>query len=284
MKSNQDNGQMRARKVMKKMENPKMREVVDEFTEKLGVRIPSEYRLPFVKSWELFNKNRGPFSEIKRRSRYNQPESFYGMINGEVQEKFHAIYYHLQNAIYLQKLVDEYTSRVIDTAKELDIDWPITVGLTLRKLYFEYEAFILQCRACLDHLVVSVSYYFGFYTIKMDSLKRKLEELSLKDAKAQKILNLVNTNRKFYDLIKSKTKSRPSNLSDRDRIAHYGHVLMRPLNIMINPISGTKILPVARHEKGGDTFSLPSLVELMESLMRDLFSFIIEIYDVIFMD
>lgn len=287
MNSNQDNGHVRARKTMEKMKNPKMETAMDEFR-KIDVHIPSGYRLPFIKSLERFNKNEAPFSEIKRRSKFNQPESLYNMINGEVQEKFHAVYYHLQNAIYLQKLVNEYTNRVIDTAKELGIDWPVTVGLTLRKLHFEYEAFILQCRACLDHFVVSLSYYFGFYTIKIDKLKKKLEELSPKDAKALTILNLMNKRREFYDIIKSKTKSRPSNLSDRDRIAHYGRVLMRPLNIMINPTSGTKILQLARHEKEEETFeetlALPSLVEFMKSLMRDLFSFIIEIYDVIFMD
>ena len=124
--------------------------------------------------------------------------------------------------------------------------------------------------------------------MKIEVLKRKLEELSLRDKKAQKILNLMGKNRKFYDIIKSKTKAHPSNLSDRDKIAHYGKVLLRPLNIMINPVSGTRILPLPRHQKEGemygDSFNLPSLIEFMESVMRDLFSFISEIYEVIFTD
>ena len=81
-----------------------MLKVINEFTEQRGVSIPSEYRQPFLKSWELFNKNRCPSSKIKRRSRFNQPESLCNMINGEVQEKFHTVYYNLQNAKYLQKL------------------------------------------------------------------------------------------------------------------------------------------------------------------------------------
>jgi len=284
MNSNQENGNVRARKVMEKMQHPKMREIIHEFIEKVDITIPREYQSVFIKSSKLIKENKGPFNRITRRTNFNQPQSFFHLINGEVQEKFHAVHFHLQNAIHLQKLVDNYTNRVIDTAKELGIDWPVTVGISLRKLSLEYEAFILQCRACLDHFVVSVSYYFGFYTIKIDSLRKKLEELSLKDAKAQKILSIMNKHRKFYDLLKSKTRSRPSDLSDRDRIAHHGRVLMRPLNIMINPISGTKVLQLARHEKGEDTFNLPPVIELMESIRRDLFSFIIDVYGVIFMD
>jgi len=284
MNPTQENGNARARKVMEKMKNPKMLEIMNGFTEELGVTIPSRYRWIFTRSWELYNKKQGPFGEITKRPKYSHPEKLYNMINGEVQEKFHAVCYHMQNAAYLQKLVDEYTNQLINTAKEIGIDWPITVGITLRKLYFEYEAFILQARACLDHFIVSLSYYFGFYTIKIDSFKRKLEEFSGKNPKAEKVLDLMNKPRKFYELVKSKTREHPSSFSDRDRIAHCGYVLMRPLNVMINPISGTKVLPVARHEKGEDTFDLSPLIELMESLMHDLFSFIIEIYAVIFAD
>jgi len=68
----------------------------------------------------------------------------------------------------------------------------------------------------------------------------------------------------------------------RAKIAHYGTILMRPLNIMINPASGTKILHLARQEKGKDTLNLPRLTELMESFMRGLFKFIAEVYDIFF--
>ena len=281
-------GEQRARETFGKMEHPKMRSLIDDFVDKLGVSIPSEYRSPFLKCWELHNEQSGPFREIADRPKYNRPDLFYELINGEVQEKFHAVYYHQKNADSMQKLVEKYCVGINEVAKELEIEWPVTVGITLRKLHFEYEAFVFQCRACLDHFAGSVSYYFGFIARNLDRLKSKLEQLSLRNPKARKILDVMEKDEEFYlrvhELLQSKTKNRDflKDWSDRDKMAHYGKILMRPLNVMINPASGTKILHLARQEKGKDTFNLPRLTELMESFMRDLFKFIAEVYDIIF--
>lgn len=281
-------GEQRARETLEKMKHPKMRSLIDDFVDKLGASIPSEYRSPFLKSWELHNEQSGPFKEVADRPRYNRPDLFYEMVNGEVQEKFHAVYYHQKNADSMQKLVEKYCVRINEVAKELEIEWPVTVSITLRKLHFEYEAFIFQCRACLDHFAGSVSYYFGFIAKDIDGLKNKLEQLSSKNPKARRILDVMEKDEKFYlrihEFLQSKTKNRDflKDWSDRDKMAHYGTILMRPLNVMINPASGTKILHLARQEKGKDTFNLPRLTELMESFMRDLFKFIAEVYDIIF--
>jgi hypothetical protein len=287
MTSEEEYGKRRAKETMEKMKHPKMRAIVDDFTNAFNVHIPPDYRLPFIRSWELRNTKSGPFKEISNRPRYNQPDLFYEMVNGEVQGKFHAIYYHQKNAEYMQKLVENYCARVGEVAKEMAIDWPITVGIGLEKLSFEYEAFVFQCRACLDRFARSVSYYFGFTATNIDGLKKKLKELSSKNPKAQKVLDGIEKNKELYlrihELLQSKTKNSDflKDWSDRDKAAHYGRILMRPLNIMIKPGS-TTILHLARQEKGKDTFNLPCLTEIMKSFMQDLLKFITEIFSILF--
>lgn len=43
---------------------------------------------------------------------------------------------------------------------------------------------------------------FSFYTVKFDSSKRKLEERSRRNVKAEKILSIMNEHIKFLDLLK----------------------------------------------------------------------------------
>ncbi len=287
MNSEQENGKARAEETMKKMANPEMRSLTDEFVRAFNVRPPPKYMRIFLKSWDLHTRKSGIFKEVESRQRYNKSDSLYEMINGEVQGKFSLIYYYLQNVVALQKIAEGYTGRIILKANELGINWPITVGLSLGKISYEYEAFIFQCRACVDHFAGSLSHYFGFFAINLDKVKTRLVALSSKNSKAKRILEKMEEDKEFYarlhELLISKTKNTDflSDWSDRDKIAHYGAVLMRPLNIMINPKSGTQVLHLARQEKGKDMFSLPKIAEIMELFMCDLFRFIAEIYDIL---
>jgi hypothetical protein len=290
MTSEQEIGKARAEETMKKMENPEMRALVNEFARSFNVRSPPEYTRTFLKSWDLHTKKVGIFKEIESRPRYNKPDELYEMINGKIQEKFSLIYYHQQNAVELQRIADGYIGRIILKANELGIDWPITLSISLGKIHYEYEAFIFQCRACVDHFAGSLSYYFGFFAKDLNSVRNKLVNLSLKNNKAKRILEKMDKNKEFYSrlhqLLISKTKNTNflSDWSDRDKIAHFGTVLMRPLNIMINPKSGTKVLHLARQEKGKDSFDLPKITEVMASFMRDLFKFVTETYDILLED
>jgi hypothetical protein len=286
MGSKQEKGKVRAEETMEKMRNPKMEAITDEFARAFNVRPPLQFTEIFLKSWKLQTKKIGIYKEVECRQRYNKPAVLYEMINGKVQEKFSLIYYHQQNAVALQRTADGYIGRIILKANELGIDWPITLCISLGKIHYEYEAFILQCRACIDHFAGSLSYYFGFFAKDLDGVRNKLVDLSSKNSKAKRIIEKIEENKEFYsrlhELLISKTKNADflSDWSDRDKIAHYGTVLMRPLNIMINPKAGTKVLHFARQEKGKDTFDLPKITEIMESFMCDLFKFIKEIYDI----
>lgn len=266
--------------VLEKLLDPKMRELIAEYMEKFEVLIPPEYTVIFKKSRKLYAKNEGPYSEVKNNtdSRYNDPKGLFNWIN-EVEYKYEAIYYHLQNAIYLQKLIKEHIKHTNDMLKELDIQTRLWGARKAGKIVFEYEAFILQCKACLERFIISVSYYLGFHAYKIERLKNKLKELSPKNVKAQNIINIIKQSRKFYYLLESR-----ENISDRTKIAHGGQVPLKPLNTIFDPHSGTIIFPMARYEKGAEKTKSTPIIELMESTMQDLFGFIDEIYDVIFQD
>ena len=266
--------------VLEKLLDPKMRELIAEYMIKFEVLIPPEYTEIFKKSRKLFNKIEGPYSKVRDNadSRYNEPEGLFYWIH-EVEYKYGAIYYHLQNAIYLQNLIKEHIKNTTDMLKKLDIQTRLWGARRAEKIIFEYESFVLQCKACLERFIISVSYYLGFRTNKIKPLQNNLKELSSKNVKAQKIINIIKRSRKFYYLLEPH-----ENGSDRNKIAHQGQVPLKPLNTIYDPHLGTIIFPMARYEKGAEKTKSTPLIELMESTMQDLFGFINEIYDVIFQD
>lgn len=270
-----------ARETLKKMEHPKMQKIQNDFIRTLNVNIPSEYRLTFIKSWELFTNKNGIYKEIlnRKESKFNKPERLYGLINSEIQEKIHTIYYHLKNAINYQEIIDKYCEEILNISKEIGMDWPITISLGVNKLHYEYEAFIIQCASCLERVIISISYYYKSHAYKIESLDNILKDISDRDKKAYMIREILNKSWNFINVLKSRGRI---DLGDRDIIAHRGVISLRPLNIMINPISGSKILQLAKHNDEKDWRNLPSLVTSMKQIMNEFIQFINEIFGVFF--
>ena len=280
MDSNQEFGKKRAQETFNKMKHPKMQSIQNEFIKTLNVSVPTKYRIPFIKSWNLFTKKEGIYKEILTRkgSKFNNPEKLYSLINGEIQDKIYVIYYHFQNAVDYQEIINKYCDEIINIAKEINIDWPITISLAVKKLYFEYESFILQCKSCFERVILSISYYYKSKAYKIKSLNNILRDISGK-ARARNIRDIINKPWNFYDVLKSRGRINPS---ERDIIAHKGIVSIRPLNIIINPKKRSKVLLIAKHNDEKDSFHLPSLINSMNELMEDFLQFIIEIYDIFF--
>jgi hypothetical protein len=268
--------------------NPEMRKITLEFIQSLNTRPPHELTAIFRQSHGAYQTKRGIFKDVENRAMFNDAQLLFNKINGHVQEKFCAIYYHYNNAIELQKMVEGYIGQIILKANELGLDRSLTMCLSIQKLKCEYEAFILQCSACLDHFADSIAYSFGFRSNNLDKVEKHLTQLSNKNDKANQIVRILKENEEFcsrlHELLISKTKHQDffSDWSDRDKITHSGDVNMLPLNIMFNPKTGAKVLHLARKVTGKNDFDLPKITLFMHSFMVDLFRFISEIYKPMF--
>ena len=266
--------------------HPEMRQIIRELTKAFNIELPVELTSIFRQCHFVYKEKRGIFEELKGRCRQNNPELLFNMINGYVQEKFCAIYYHYENAVALQKMVDGYIGQIIVKANELGLTNQLGMGISIQKLKYEYEAFILQCRACLDHFADSLAYSFGFYSKNLDTVEKHLAQLAHKNSKAERIVKKIREKPEFYsrlhELLISKTKNTDlfSEWSDRDKIAHSGDVSLMTLTINLNPVTGTKVFHVARQEKGKSVFDLPKITLFMQSFMVELFKFIGEIYEI----
>jgi hypothetical protein len=268
--------------------NPEMRKIIDELIHSLNTRLPYELTNIFRQSHLAYQTSQGIFGEVKNRTTYNDAELLYNKINSHVQEKFSAIYYHYNNAIELQKMVEGYIGQIILKANELGLNRSLTMSLSIQKLKYEYEAFILQCRACLDHFADSLSYSFGFRSNNLDKVEKHLTQLAHKNNRANQIVKKIMKDEEFcsrlHELLISKTKQEDlfPDWSDRDKITHLGDINMLPLNIMFNPKTGVKVLHLARKVHGKSDLDLPKITLFMHSFMVDLFRFISEIYEILF--
>ena len=263
--------------------HPEMLKITNELLKSLNIRPPVELTAIFHQSHSAYRARRGIFGDVENRDRCNNAEVLFNKINGHVQEKFASIYYHYNNATELQKIAEGYIGQIILKANELGLDSSLTISLSIQKLKYEYEAFILQCSACLDHFADSLSYSFGFHANNLDKVEKQLTQLSHKNDKASRIVKKIKENEEFcsrlHELLISKTKREDffSNWSDRDKITHSGDINMLPLNIMLNPKTGTKVLHLARKIQGKSDLDLPKITLFMRSFMFDLFRFISEI-------
>lgn len=263
-------------------EDPQYNEILSQFARETNISYPSEYQRVFTVSRSLFDSQKGPFAEIAGRSRYNDPERWYSTINGEVQEKFTAVYYHYDNIKRLEKTTEKYCEEIIQRLKELNLDRPITLGFYFRKTVCEYEAFVFQLGACFEHFVNSRAYYFGFRTFKKEKFMNQMKVLAPKHRKACSLLSLFKEMPKLNVLF-SRSKVSFRDFSERDRIAHGGQIALNPLNIIFNPIKDRiTLMPTGKYD-GSKAFSHhPVLSRDLGELMYSLFDFIGKAYDTVF--
>lgn len=264
------------------LEDIQYNDILKRFARETDISYPVKYQSLFIKSRMLYDNKRGPYKDILNRNRFNDPTRWYSTINGEVQEKFTTVYYHYANIRKLETMAMKYCVEIIERMKQLSLKRPITVGFNYRKFSIEYEAFIFQLRALFDHFINSVSYYFGFRTIKRKSFLNKLSELTLKNKKAELILKIFENELPNIELLESKSKTSFGDMSDRDKIAHVGTISLNPLNIIFNPLKGPIILPFGRYEIKTPIEDHPSLSESIGPLMFGLFDFITNVYFALF--
>ena len=252
-----------------------------EFENDTNVVYHAKYRYIFYLSRVLFDGKTGPYAKVTKNTQYNDIEYWYSTINGEVQEKLTAVYYHYINIKNLEIATMKHSTRIVERLKQLKLDKPITIGLYFRKFGCEYEAFILQLRSCFEHFIHSTAYYFNFKTTKPEHFLNKIRELAVKDQMAGKILQRFETTLPSLGVIVSKSREFPEGYSERDKIAHLGQVFLNPLNIIFNPSKSVTILPVGRYDGSTAFTNHPQLSESVEPLMFALFDLIYDCYEIL---
>ena len=265
--------------------DPQYNQLVKEFGNDVNLVYPAKYRNIFGISRVLFDSKSGPYARVAKNTQYNDIEYWYSTINGEVQEKLTAVYYHYVNIKNLEVVTINHSRRMVKRLKQLKLDRPVTIGFNFRKFGCEYEAFILQLQACFEHFIHSTAYYFNFKTTKPEHFLKKIRELAEKDQMAERILRRFEVALpSLVKVIISKSREFPEGYSERDRIAHLGQVFLNPLNIIFNPSENVTILPVGRYDGSTAFTNHPQLSESIEPLMFTLFDLISESYMFIFKD
>jgi len=254
------------------------RELSDEFNDVAGFEMSPRFRVLFHEIWIVLTKiENSAFTEIEKRSKYNEKKTFYEMINGIVQEKFAAVEYHYMN-------YSEVETSAIGAAIRLARLFPRpkfshTMGFTCRRLDFEMEAFFLQTSACLDTFARSVGYYFE--ASSRGSIFKLRKYLSLnrrQNVKAQRIVQIIDK----YATLLGELETIGGKVSKRDTIAHVGHLRVRPLHVIQSASGEIRILPQLETEHDSPALSEASQSDLLREKMERIFEFIAEIYDIIF--
>lgn len=260
------------------IQTEKYRELSDEFKKVASFEISPKFRTLFLEIWMILTKiENSAFTEIEKRSKFNEKNAFYEMINGIVQAKFSAVEYHYRN-------YSEVETSAIGAAVRLARLFPRpkfsqSMGLTCAQLDFEMEAFFLQASACLDTFARSVGYYFEASSRgSVFKLRRYLHYNRPEDSKARKVVQTIDKHARFLGELETIGGKR----SKRDTIAHYGHLNVRPLNVIQSASGEIRILPQLENEHDSTGFSEASQSDVLREKMEQLFGFIREVYDVIF--
>lgn len=264
-------------------EDRQYNQLVKEFENDINVVYPTQYRKIFEMSRVLFDDRKGAYAKVAKNTQCNDIGFWYSTINGEVQEKLTAVYHHYTNIKNLEDLTMNYSRKIVERLKQLNLGHPITIGFNFRKFGCEYEAFILQLQSCFEHFIYSTAYYLNFKTTKPEPFLRKIRELATKDHVAERLLKRFEAALPSLEkTIISKSREFPDGYSERDRIAHLGQIFLNPLNIIFNPSENVTILPVGRYDGSTAFTNHPQLSESVRPLMFTLFDLILDCYELMF--
>jgi hypothetical protein len=141
------------------------------------------------------------------------------------EHKFSAFHYHLRNYIRLEK---KYIRKNKAFLKEVPIPKLTFAGATY-DLVFEFEAFIIQFRSCLDFLAQAISIIFNQNIFSWRDLQKILMNNSNRGNKilANKLLKLIGENEWINEFL-----SESDRVSDRDKVVHYGILNLGTLNVI----------------------------------------------------
>ncbi len=160
------------------------------------------------------------------RSNPNTEKWYHKFVNGilgDVQNTITCVHYHYDNLIDIEKKVIESIERY--NYREVLGNSCMSLGNTL-KWDFEYQAYILAFRRCLDYLARSICSYFkndfhSFRTLDNNLSKLKPSIIGLK----------INPIHSKYSKLFEFVLSEGDRKSTRDKITHYEYVGVGTINL-----------------------------------------------------
>ena len=197
----------------------------------LGYKLSQKDKQPFLFFHDFITNPKPLFlnewQENEKRQKWS--EKFSNRIIGDVQNAFPCVLYHYERITILEnKLLEELNKR--DFRKHLPKNSTIGGGNTL-VFDFEYQAYILAFRRCLDYLARAMGTYF----LQDFNSFRKLGEQLKKLNKPEVTKELIKTHENFLTKFKF-VVSKGNEKSVRDIISHYEFVSAGTVNINSNGI------------------------------------------------
>ena len=148
-------------------------------------------------------------------------------------DKLHGVLYHLHN---IKKIKEKILTELNEQLKNIDVRGATVCRLD-RELVFEFEALILQVRACLDALTVLITKGLPGHRVNFFSKLKNALENSKTSESNEKIIGLLKDSKWLFE-----SEVLTGN-STRSFVAHYGSLLtMQKCCMTISGIEKRKVL------------------------------------------
>jgi hypothetical protein len=181
-------------------------------------------------------------------------------VAGDARSAYAGMCYHLRHLKQIEADVNAVLSRY-DFAKVVP---PASVAAfgQMHQLDFEYQAFVLAYRRCLDYLSWGISTYFKVKQNSYSKLKKTLDAAHPASV-AQAVLAVYDRHRPRFDFVMGTARGQ----SVRDRISHFEFVQAGTINVGLfghRVVGGGERLHLANPDDG------QSLSEILEQRAADL--------------
>lgn len=190
-----------------------------------GYKLSASDRQPFL-YFHNYLTNPQPNFVTEWRNDESQEKWYHKFSNGilgDVQNAFACIIYHYERLVSIEQSVLEG----IEKHNYRNVIGNSTIGLGNTLVWdFEYQAFILAFRRCLDYLARAISTYFKNDFHSFRKLGGFLENLD-RPAVTTRLVELHKKYREEFDFVLSDGNRK----SVRDKISHYEYVPVGCINL-----------------------------------------------------
>lgn len=258
------------RQMLQAMNRKEIRQCFDEISRIAAFEVSAEFRKPFLR-FHNYITNPQPVFITNWRDDPTQEKWYHRLVNGilgDVQSAFSATVYHLSRLTE----IEEEVSTFLDGHNFRQFIGQSTIGLgDTKKLDFEYQAYVLSYRRCLDYLARSLAGYF-----KRDCTSFRQFPKNLRTAPAASVANALlkvhGNHVQTFQFVLNEGEGR----SVRDRIAHYEFVSAGCINLRAD---GFKLVGGGENRGMGNTSAEEPLGSALLNRTNALIRFLGEIVD-----
>ena len=249
--------------------SPEMQDCLAKVREIAGYELSPQNRVPFLLFHKFITEPQPDFIS-KLRSDPKKEHWYHDLVNGilgNVRSSFSCVLYHQDRVVQLEQMLMEVLEE--HNIKGLPKNGSLGLGGTT-VLDFEYQAYVLAFRRCLDQFAWALAAFFKNRYSSFRTLASFLERQKPK-AVAQKIIDIHKNHVSNFEFVLSEGGV----TSIRDRIAHHEFVSAGCFNL-----SNRGVVLVG----GGENLNIPSgisktLAEILEYKSRCLHQCIAEMIE-----